>query len=838
MNESSSKKAPTNKNSSREKISLRLGTKITLGNILIVLIALISMGYFVYNRSQVANKYLIDQYDESSRREIENLLTASVSREANSINLFFSRMNDTIEIFGHTTKAYISKDNSTYFEGISWNAFQKLTQLPNGNWDNDNSEGAAIYVPGSTGIGNDVATELTALKGLDFFFGGLLEDSPEIIAVYFGSKLGTTVYYPNIDLASILPPEFDVTARPWYTGATSIPDQEIKVVWSAPYEDAALNGLVITSSYPVFDQTGEFRGVSAIDVLITTISDQVSSIALGRTGYGFLIDKDGRMIAIPSRAFADFNLSTTEMGSGDVNDRMVLDKVSMDTFEVLAKMTSSQTGVRKLDINGSKRFVAFRPIPFVGYSLGLVVEEQEMLSQFIESQERLQAETQQTLLYSLGIVALLLILTSLASIGTSNTITAPLNRLTEVAEEITAGNLNKRAEIDSQDEIGILAKTLNSMTSNLQGLIGNLEERVAERTKLIERRALQIQAAAEVGKTVVAQRELNSLLGRTTQLVSERFGFYHVGIFLLDERKEYAILSASNSSGGARMLARGHKLKVGEVGIVGTVAGSGLARIALDVGKDAVFFDNPDLPQTRSEMALPLVIGGETLGILDIQSVEANAFSEEDISTLQIIGDQLAIALQNAELFNEIQEALGTASRAYTEASRQGWQRLLESRKDKKALGYIGLSRGDTTPSGPLIDEMAQDALRTGNVLVGEDQRLLFVPIQVRGTKVGVMRLVKHKDEKGWAPEEIEDISALADQISTSLESARLYEDAQRRAAKESAISEVTSKIGTSINLKNVLWTAVEELGRTLGDSEVQIQFTDTPPAGDDNDEK
>jgi GAF domain-containing protein len=284
-------------------------------------------------------------------------------------------------------------------------------------------------------------------------------------------------------------------------------------------------------------------------------------------------------------------------------------------------------------------------------------------------------------------------------------------------------------------------------------------------------------------------------------------------------------------------LARGHKLKVGEVGIVGTVAGSGLARIALDVGKDAVFFDNPDLPQTRSEMALPLMIAGETLGVLDIQSVEPNAFSDEDISTLQIIGDQLAIAMQNAELFNEIQEALSTASRAYTEASKQGWQRLLETRQGQKVLGFIGLSRGDTTPSAPPIDSMAQEALKTGKAVLSEDQESLFIPIQVRGTKIGVMRLLKHKDEKGWAPDEIEDISLLAEQISTSLESARLYEDAQRRAAKESAISEVTSKIGTSINLKNVLWTAVEELGRTLGDSEVQIQFTDTPPAGDDNDQ-
>ena len=821
------------KRSSLGNLSLRLGTKITLGNIAIVFIAVVSMGYFVYNRSQSANAYLIEQYNESSSREIENLLTATVTREANSINLFFARMDNIIEIFGNTTKTIISTDSPS-FGGLPWDAYEKLTQLPNGNWDNDNAEVASIYVPGRTGIGRDVANELAALKGLDYFFGGLLDQNPEIIAIYFGSKLGTTVYYPNIDLASILPAEFDVTARPWYEAATIDLDQGPAVAWSAPYEDAALNGLVITSSVPVFDKTGEFRGVSAIDILITTISQQVSSIALGRTGYGFLLDQEGRVIAVPSRGYSDFNLTSEDLSSGDINDRMVLHKVSMEAFEVLAKMTSSQTGVRKVEINGTPRYIAYRPIPFVGYSLGIVVDEREMQSQFIESEMRIRSETQRTLLYAVGIVAIMLALASLASIATSNTITAPLGRLTQAAEEISAGNLNKRADIKAGDEIGILAQTLNSMTNNLQELIENLEQRVADRTKVIERRAAQVQAAAEVGKTVVAQRNLNTLLGRTTQLISERFGYYHVGIFLLDERKEFALLSASNSPGGARMLARGHKLKVGEVGIVGTVAGSGQPRIALDVGKDAVFFDNPDLPQTRSEMALPLIIGDETFGVLDIQSVEANAFSEEDISTLQIIADQLATAMQNARLFVEIQEALDTASRAYMDTSRQGWQQLLQS-DAQKTIGYVGLSRGDIATANQALDKDSEKAWNTGELVQSDSKPVLHVPIHVRGFTIGVMRLAKQGDAHGWSPDEIEDVRKLADQISGSLESARLYEDAQRRAAKESVISEVTSKIGASVDLKNVLWTAAQELGRTLGDSEILIQFADTPPDGDDN---
>jgi GAF domain-containing protein len=217
------------------------------------------------------------------------------------------------------------------------------------------------------------------------------------------------------------------------------------------------------------------------------------------------------------------------------------------------------------------------------------------------------------------------------------------------------------------------------MSATAKSLVTNLEQLVVERTAVIEKRFAQIQAAAEVGKAVAAQHELDELLPLTTHLISSRFGFYHVGIFLLDSRKEFAILMAANSSGGKKMLDRKHKLRVGTEGIVGTVASSGEARIALDVGADAFYFDNPDLPQTRSEMALPLIAGSEVQGILDVQSLEPNAFAAEDIPTLQILADQLAIAVQNARLLRDTQEALFTARKATGETSRKGWQEVFKN---------------------------------------------------------------------------------------------------------------------------------------------------------------
>ncbi|MFL7790657.1 MAG: PAS domain S-box protein, partial [Anaerolineae bacterium] len=167
-----------------------------------------------------------------------------------------------------------------------------------------------------------------------------------------------------------------------------------------------------------------------------------------------------------------------------------------------------------------------------------------------------------------------------------------------------------------------------------------LEQRVAERTRDLERRTAQLQVAAEVARDATTAHDLNDLLNSAVDMIRERFGFYHAGIFLLDRSGEYAVLRAATGEAGRQMLEDKHKLKVGEVGIVGYVAGSGQPRISLDVGIDAVHFVNPFLPETRSEMALPLKVGGRTIGALDVQSVHEAAFDEDNVATLQIMADQ------------------------------------------------------------------------------------------------------------------------------------------------------------------------------------------------------
>jgi len=220
-------------------------------------------------------------------------------------------------------------------------------------------------------------------------------------------------------------------------------------------------------------------------------------------------------------------------------------------------------------------------------------------------------------------LAVLVVLTTAIALGWRQFVFRGMGHsITELRQgvaRISSGDLAYKLAVRTGDEIEELGDEFNKMADELAGLIGGLEQQVAARTRDLERRAVQLEAAAEVARDAAAIRDVDQLLDETVRLISERFGFYHAGVFLVDDTREYAILRAASSEGGRRMLERGHKLAVGKVGMVGYVTGTGEPRIALDVGQDAVHFVNPDLPETRSEMTLPLRVRGEVIGALDVQ---------------------------------------------------------------------------------------------------------------------------------------------------------------------------------------------------------------------------
>jgi GAF domain-containing protein len=336
---------------------------------------------------------------------------------------------------------------------------------------------------------------------------------------------------------------------------------------------------------------------------------------------------------------------------------------------------------------------------------------------------------------------------------------------------------------------------------------------LAHRAKELERRTRYLEATASVARDVASELNPNTLLQRVVNRVTEQFNFYHTGLFLIEPGGEYAVLRAASSQGGKRMLERGHRLRVGQEGIVGHVASQGISRIALDTGAEAVYFDNPDLPQTRSEAALPLLARGNLIGVLDVQSNAPEAFDADDISVLQTLADQISVALQTAQLFQQVEESLEAQRRAYGDVSREAWRRITS---EQEIVGYQYI-HGDVV------------SVKDSPILESPELPEVSLPIQIGGQVVGHITAHKPEGEATWLPDEIAVLETLTNQLSVALDSARLYQDTQRRAEREQLSSEITTRIRETLDIETVIKTASEEIRRALNLPEVVIRLGEPP---------
>jgi GAF domain-containing protein len=351
-----------------------------------------------------------------------------------------------------------------------------------------------------------------------------------------------------------------------------------------------------------------------------------------------------------------------------------------------------------------------------------------------------------------------------------------------------------------------------------------LEKRVEERTADLAKRAIQLQTVSSLARTIASIQDINTLLPDITKLVSERFGFYHVGIFLLDEKSQYAVLRAANSKGGLRMINRQHRFQMDINSIVGYTISLGEPRIALDVGTDSVYFNDPDLPETRSEMALPLRVAGQVIGVLDVQSTQTNAFSQEDINVLSTLADQIAIAIENARLFSEAKHALDESKAMFEKYTQQEWSNFV---RQVKRPGFVFDGKRISPLNNNIKREEIKKAIQTGKLSLEKASSTIAIPIKLRGQTIGVLDVKAKKGPRQWTQDEILLLEAAAERTALALENARLVESAQRRASRERAIGDISSKIGAVGNLEAILQTAVEELGRKIGGAtEVTLEIS------------
>jgi GAF domain-containing protein len=332
-------------------------------------------------------------------------------------------------------------------------------------------------------------------------------------------------------------------------------------------------------------------------------------------------------------------------------------------------------------------------------------------------------------------------------------------------------------------------------------LIENLEQDIdqyRQQTLDLSRRQVQLRTAAEISNAISSELDPNILFQRAVELIKERFELYYVGLFVLDQTGQSAELRAGTGEAGQEMLAAGHRLSVGGSSMIGWSTSHRQSRIALDVGQDAVHFDNPHLPHTRSELALPMVSGDQVLGALSVQSAEPEAFDQDDIIVLQSIADSLGIALENATLFQQTQANLDEIRKLHSQYLVQSWRDVAVH---PELLSYTFVNPESTS--------RLEDDQRSDN-----GKSTIDFPLMLREQIIGHLTL--EADEE-WSQDEKTVIEAVTNQAALALENVRLLEETQRNAERDRTLASLTGRIWAATDIDTVLRTAIQELGQTLG---------------------
>lgn len=411
---------------------------------------------------------------------------------------------------------------------------------------------------------------------------------------------------------------------------------------------------------------------------------------------------------------------------------------------------------------------------------------------------------------------------------------------------------------------------LNEMGKQMAGVIQNV--RLLDQSR---NSTLQLQTAAEIARDISGSLNLDELLLRGVNLIRDRFNFYHASVFLLDPQGEFAVIREATGEAGAQLKRIGHKLGVGSKSIVGYVSGRGETLVVNDTLKDATYYANPILPETRSEAAIPLKVGERILGVLDVQSTQPYAFNEENLRTLEILADQLAVAVVNTELFAETQEHLsqhrllhhittsaasGSTLEDALDATVKGLQVTLGGDRvsillldaDRKMLemrasmGYSEDAANIRVPVGtgitgwtaahrkPLrVDDVTKDPRY---ITVSENTRSeLALPLIYRNELLGILN-VESEQVAAYTENDEEMLGTLAGSLAAVIANARLLAQIRRQAERERLLYEVTSKIRRSTDMQTILATTASELTRTMGARYTQIKIQPSPSNGVDED--
>ncbi len=582
-------------------------------------------------------------------------------------------------------------------------------------------------------------------------------------------------------------------------------DGRLQATIQSPSYDVTLGQDTIIVSMPIFDTNGQVIGVMAGRAGIQTLNRlMLERTGIGLTGETYLVARN-------------FTLLTQARQPG------------FPVGEAYAR-TVGATAALQEEVAGSGLYTnyageavigAFRYIPYL--DIALLAEQGQA--------EAFQAANLATNI-TIAAIILAVVVAIFAAFLAASSVTQPLSQLTAAAQTIASGNIGSEAEAPLQiysqrsDEIGFLAASFQTMTIQLRQLIQSLESRIEERTQALEKRGDQLMAAAEVARSVTTILDTRQLLQQVVDLIQQRFELYYVGLFLNDEADEWAVLTAGTGQAGQAMLARQHRLRIARAGdesatsMIGWAIANAQPRIALEAGQDAVRLASAELPNTRSEAAIPLRSRGQVLGAISIQSRQSGAFDNPSLAVFQTMADQVGAAIDNARLFDESQRALEALQQAYGQLNRQAWlERLsgqpLRIRKDQRRSSLSRIQQQlPTSAASPESSQPERD-----------EENIVQIPIQARGQVIGHLDVKKHAAPLN--PGQVTLLKNIVEQLGLSLDSARLFEETQMQAERQRLVGEIAAQMRSTLDIDHVLQTAARQIQNALNLAEVEVRLVD-----------
>ena len=360
------------------------------------------------------------------------------------------------------------------------------------------------------------------------------------------------------------------------------------------------------------------------------------------------------------------------------------------------------------------------------------------------------------------------------------------------------------------------------LTRHLQVESQNLEDEVKNRTQSLERKATQLETIAEIARLASEMLDPQELMDQAVVAIRSRFGFYHVSIYLLDDTGNWANLEASTGEAGKTLITQHHRLATGSASIIGWVTTNRLPRISMRVADDPFYFKNPLLPDTQSELSVPLMVGPRLLGALDIHSSQRDGFSEDDVRALEAIAGELAIAIESSRLIRQTQMQLQRFEASYRELARQSWSRIA----DDPGINSVHLGGASIREKNKKFETLELARTREEPVL-SNDELEIAVPVQMRGEVIATIGARRTEQDDPWTEDDIALLKAVASQTALALESARQYTEEHRRVTELEVINRISQAVSQHIRLDSLYRIVHAQINHVLGETDMYLALYD-----------